>query len=282
MITRITSFEGNIGFLLILKQFGFYAVALISIFVFDFLASKNNLTKRSSYKILLFSLFISILPITIQIDTMLVSNLFILLALRRIISLRSNIKVKKKLFDAAFWIGIASLFYFWAILFFILIIAALFFYSINQIKNWIIPFTGLLTVAVIITSYSIIENNSFGNLYNYLEATDFDFTKYNALNLIVGLTTLISLGVWALFFYMGKIKEKAKRRRPSHLLIIAAILISIIIILITPNKNGSEFIFMFAPLSIIMANYIDSIKEHWFAELFIWILILTPVSYLAL
>jgi hypothetical protein len=53
-------------------------------------------------------------------------------------------------------------------------------------------------------------------------------------------------------------------------------------ILVAPNKNGSEFIFMFAPLAVIMTNYIESIKEEWFAELFIWILILTPFSYLAL
>lgn len=282
MFTRINNFEGSLNFILFLKQIGLYSVVLASIFVLDFFVSKNSLTKRSSYKILLFSLFIAILPVTIQIDNVLISNLFVLLAIRRIISLRSNKDVKKKLFDAAFWIGIASLFYFWAILFFILVFAALFFYSINNFKNWIIPFIGLLTVIIIIISYSIIESNQFTDFNNYLDAISFDFATYNVLGLIIGITILTSLGLWTLFFYIRNLKNKIKRQRPSHILIIVALLISVANVLIVPNKNGSEYIFMFAPLSIIMANYIESIKEKWFAELFVWILILTPISYLAL
>ena len=162
------------------------------------------------------------------------------------------------------------------------LVAALIFYSITNFKNWIIPFIGLLTVVIIITSYSIIENNNFNEIFNYFDITSFDFTTYNVLNLIIGITIIASLGLWTLFFYIRNLKGKIKRQRPSHILIIVAILISVIIILIVPNKNGSEFIFMFAPLSIIMANYIESIKEQWFAEVFVWILILTPVSYLML
>jgi len=282
MIIRINSFEDDLSLLLILKQIGLYTVVLISIFVLDFLVNKNNLTKKNSYKILLFSLFLAILPVTVQIDNLLISNLFVLFAIRRIISLRTNTNIKKKLFDAAFWIAIASLFYFWSILFFILVFAALFFYSISNFKNWIIPFIGLLTVIIIVISYSIIESNSFSDLNNYMDTISFDFTTYNILDLIIGLTIVSSLGLWALLFYIKNLKNKIRTQRPSHILIVATLLISIIIILIAPNKNGSEFIFIFAPLSIIIANYIESIKELWFAELFIWILILTPISYLTL
>ena len=282
MITRISNFEEDLSLLVILKQIVFYSVALFSIFTLDFLVNKNNLTKKNSYKILLFSLFIVLLPDTLKIDNVLISNLFVLLALRRIISLRTNKKIKRKLFDAAFWIGIATLFNFWTILFFILIIAALIFYSITNFKNWVIPFIGLLTVGIILTSYSIIENNQFVVLSSYFDTIGFDFTTYNAPNLIIGITILASLGLWTLLFYIRNLKNRKRTQRPSHILIIVSFFISVVIILISPNKNGSEFIFMFAPLSIIMANYIESIKEVWLAELFIWILILTPISYLSL
>ena len=282
MITRISNFEEDLSLLVILKQIVFYSVALFSIFTLDFLVNKNNLTKKNSYKILLFSLFIVLLPDTLKIDNVLISNLFVLLALRRIISLRTNKKIKRKLFDAAFWIGIAILFNFWTILFFILIIAALIFYSISNFKNWVIPFIGLLTVGIILTSYYIIENNQFVVLSSYFDTIGFDFTTYNAPNLIIGITILASLGLWTLLFYIRNLKNRKRTQRPSHILIIVSFFISVVIILISPNKNGSEFIFILAPLSIIMANYIESIKEIWFAELFIWILILTPISYLAL
>jgi hypothetical protein len=279
LFTRISNYKGSLNLIFVLEQLGLFIVVLISFFILDFLVSKNNLTKKSSYKILMFGLLLVLLPITFQINNVLISNVFILFALRRIISLRTNLNVKKKLFDAAFWIGIASLFYFWSILFFTLIIAALIVYSLASVKNWIIPLIGLSTVAAITISYLIMMPVQI-ELSNYLDVVSFDFTKYNRLNLIIGITILMSLGIWTLFFYMKNLKDKIKRQRRSHVLIIVSVLIGMIIILIAPNKNGSEFIFLFAPLSVIMANYLESLKKHWFAELFIWILILTPIFFL--
>ena len=69
-----------------------------------------------------------------------------LLGYRRIISLRSQINVNKKLFDAAFWIAIAAYFIFGLYCFLLLIIITLLLYTDNNIKHWLIPFTGLLTV----------------------------------------------------------------------------------------------------------------------------------------
>jgi hypothetical protein len=261
-----------------LKEIVLYSMTLLSIFVLSFFVNKNNLTKQNSFKILLFSLFFACIPETMQHGNIIISNVFILFAIRRIISLRSNLYIKRKLFDAAFWIALASLFYFWSILFFILVFAALIFYSIGQINNWIIPFTGILTVGLIIVCYYIIAENSFGDIFMYVEGVSFDFSNYNKLRLIISITIVISLGIWALFFYIKKLQDKSRAYRPSFILILIALIIGAAIIVIGPNKNGSEFIFMFAPLAIIMTNYIESIKETWFAELYVWLLVLTPLT----
>ena len=68
----------------------------------------------------------------------------------------------------------------------------------------------------------------------------------------------------------------------SYILILVAALISLAIIIISPNKSGSEFLFLIAPLSIIVANYIELIKEKWFKEVLIWILIIAPIVTLLL
>jgi putative effector of murein hydrolase LrgA (UPF0299 family) len=54
------------------------------------------------------------------------------------------------------------------------------------------------------------------------------------------------------------------------------------IIAISPNKNGSEFLFLFAPLSIIITNYLETIKERWFKEALIIGLVVTPILILLL
>lgn len=280
LVIRFGYYSEGIDSTQILKELVLYSVTILSIFVLSFFVNKNNLTKQNSFKILFFSLFLACIPETIQHGNIIISNVFILFAIRRIISLRSNLSIKKKLFDAAFWIVLASLFYFWSILFLILVFAALIFYSIGQINNWIIPFTGILTVVLIVVCYYLLTENSFGDINRYVDGLSFDFSNYNKLSLIISITIILSLGLWALFFYIRKLQDKTRAYRPSFILILIALIIGSTIVILAPNKNGSEFIFLFGPLAIIMTNYIESIKETWFAEVFVWLLIITPIAQL--
>jgi len=86
---------------------------ILSLFVLNFIAKKNDLTKRSAYKTLLFALFAISFAELLENAPVIISNLCILLALRRIISLKSHKFVQQKIFDATFWIAIATLYNFW-------------------------------------------------------------------------------------------------------------------------------------------------------------------------
>jgi hypothetical protein len=264
------------------KQTGLLAVCLSSVFVLDFLVSRNNLTKKNSYKILIFSLFIALLPVTVLNSKLLIANFFILLALRRIISLRTNKDIKKKLFDASFWICIATLFYFWAILFYVLIFVGLMLYRIVDLKNWIIPIIGALTVVIIGISYMIlIGHNILEYSYQHIYFS-FDFSSLNSKRIVISATIILSYGVWSLLYFIRYLKAKSKKSRPSFLLIIFAVIIGLLILAVSPNKNGSEFLFLFAPLSIIITNYLETISEKWFKEALLLGLIATPILILVL
>ena len=282
LILRLEALKDSFSIVLLAKQLVIFTIVISSIFMLDFFVRKNYLTLKNSYKILIYSLLLTIFPIVFKDTSILVANFFVLLAFRRMISIRSRINVKKKLFDAAFWIGVAALFYFWAILFFALIISTLILFSIAQAKNWLIPFAGLLAILILIVTYSFVLNDDFSHLFNYLKSTSFDFTAYNNPQLIIAMTIVTSLGLWALFFYVKNLKEKTRANKPSFILVIIAMFIGIAIMVVAPNKNGSEFIFGLAPLAIVITNYLETIKERWFAEIFIWILIVTPLAYLLL
>ena len=282
VLSGVGSIDKDISFALILNELGKYAVVLLSIFVLDFLVNKNKLSKKNGYEILIYSLLLAVLPITMQISNVLMANFFILLALRRIISLRSQLQVKKKLFDAAFWIAIASLFYFWAILFFALIIAALFFYAIGHFKNWIIPFIGVLTVAIIVIGWSIVFQDNIDVLPSILDVANLNFVDYNTAEIIFAITAISVLTLWALFFFVASLKQRPKAYRPSYILVIFALLIGLVIVFVTPNKNGSELLFAFPAITIIISNYLEAIQKRWLAELYIWLLISTPFFLLML
>ena len=267
---------------LILKDIGLFLVCLSTVFILDFLASRNNLTKKNSYKILIFSLFVALLPESILNPNLLLSNLFILLAIRRIISLRSNKDIKKKLFDAAFWISIATLFYFWAILFYTLIFIGLILYRIVDVKNYIVPFIGVLTVGILSISYMILTGQELiGYFDNHIDIS-FDFSSLNSKRIVISSTIILTYGIWSLLYFIRNLKSKSKKSRPSFILLIFAVIIGLAIVVISPNKNGSEFIFLFAPLSIIITNYVETISEKWFKEGLLLGLVITPIVILML
>lgn len=267
---------------LLFKETGLFLVCLATVFILDFLASRNNLTKKNSYKILIFSLFVALLPESILNSNLLFSNLFVLLAIRRIISLKSNKDIKKKLFDAAFWISIATLFYFWAILFYALIFIGLILYRIVDVKNYIVPFIGILTVGVLSSSYMILTGQDLLGYFNNLIEFSFDFSSLNSQRIVISSTIILTYGIWSLLYFIRYLKSKSKKSRPSFILLIFAALIGLVIIAVSPHKNGSEFIFLFAPLSIIITNYLETISEKWFKESLLLGLVFTPILILML
>lgn len=277
-LTRNEEVTTNLGLAIIGKELGKYFIILASIFVLDFLVNKNKLTKKNGYEILIYTLLIAAFSPTIQNTNVFVANFFIVLALRRIISLKSNLNIKKKLFDAAFWVCIAALFHFWAILFLLLIVAALILHSIANIKNWIIPIIGILTVAVIVVSYSIIMDNDFGDFYSYVDDISVDFTSYTLQKIVTPIAILSVVAIWSLGYYIMNIKNKQKRLRPSFLLILITFLIGLMVIIVSPQKDSSELLFIFPSLTIILSNCVEAIKKKWLAEVFIWILILLPIT----
>ncbi|WP_299114812.1 DUF6427 family protein [uncultured Winogradskyella sp.] len=264
------------------KAFIRLIVVLFLIFLLDFIISKNNLAKKNSYAIMTFGLLFGMFPEALKHSNFLFANLFILFALRRLISLHSNLHIKKKLFDAGFWIMLATLFYFWAILFFALVIVALIYHSQNDVKNTIIPFVGVATVIVLLLVYNTIVYNTFIRPSNLERFASLDYTPYNSKALILKFTVLFASFIWIVIYFFRTLPDKNKKLRPSYFLIAWASIIAVLVGIIAPVKNGSEFLFLFAPFSIIMANYIEVVSERWFKEVFITLLIITPIISLLL
>jgi len=253
-----------------------------SILITDFIVSKNYLSQKSNYEVFFFSLFLLLFPkVFLQIDIIL-ANLFLLLALRRLLSLRSQKEFIKKLYDASFLIGIATLFYFWSILFVFIIFVTLFFHSKNKIEHWFVPILGLLTVGIVGSACSVIFNNDFFSILNISSEVGFDYSHYNSAQFIASITLLFSFGIWSSVYYLQSIKKKKKVLRATYKIVFATSCIAFLVILLSPVKDGSEFLFLFAPLAIIITNYAEMIKEKWFKEIFILLIVITPFILLML
>ena len=107
---------------------------LVCFFLVNFIVKKNGLTKNSSYAIFFFLLYLMIFPSVFSYSNLLFANFFLLLAMRRIISLQTLKAPKEKIFDASMWIFIASLFHFWCILFVLLVYISIIFHVSERLS----------------------------------------------------------------------------------------------------------------------------------------------------
>ena len=281
-VARIDSVDGGITLDFVLKQTVLLLVMFGSILMLNFIVSKNSLSNNNNYEVVLFSLFLLFITQTTNDANVLFSNFFVLLGLRRTVSLRSPKNTKKKLFDAAFWIAIAAFFYFWSILFFVLILLSLALYSDRNVRHWVIPFLGVTTVILISALVSVVVYDDFFEIINVVPAVSYDFSNYNSMAYLIAITVLLSFGIWSSIYYLKNIKKKQKAFRASFKTIILATVISFFIVILAPEKNGSEFLFLFAPLAIIMANYLEIVEDKWFKEIFLAVLLILPFALLLL
>ncbi len=257
-----------------IKNGSFLAAAILMIFVLNFIVRKNSLSEDNSYAIFFYILLWSFFPNSFVNEGVFISNFVLLFAFRRIYSLRSLIKTKEKIFDGAFWIGIASLFYIWSLLFIILLYAAILIFRKADLRNILIPLIGLITPVFLSYTYLLV----FNDLESFARIWEIDYSLglgiYNSSNYLtplvfIGLVAIISIIPTTKKTLVGKIDVKS-----TWFLMIAHILVSLLIVFVAPEKDGSEFTFLFFPLSILFANYLQILKKYWIKEAILYLFII--------
>lgn len=139
----------------------FLLLSILIIFILNFIIRKNGLTEDNSLAILFFILMVSYFPNIFGNDGLFLSNFILLFAFRRIYSLRSSLETKEKIFDSSFWIGIASLFYVWSVLFILIVYAGIVIFRKTDWRNFLIPLIGLVTPVFLSYTYLLAFDDWF-------------------------------------------------------------------------------------------------------------------------
>ena len=305
MITSIFSKSKPVNFLIVaiamvlvfvmtnlsFEEFTFYSIshyilrliiALFFVFLLDFVIAKNDLTKKNSYGIMVLLLIFAIFPEVLTNTDMMLSGIFVCFALRRILSLHTNRHVKKKFFDATFWIALAALCYSWALLFLIVVFLAYVFHWQNDMKTIVVSFLGLFTVFALMLMYNIVFYDIYFKSSAISFHIDFNFSYFNSISKISALTVISTIYIWSLFHYFRQVGETKKKEKSRFVLVAVASLVAFCLVIITPKKNGTELIFMFMPFAIIVANYLERIPVRWFREVVVSLLIIASLLRLLL
>ncbi|MFP9115045.1 DUF6427 family protein [Flavobacterium sp. RHBU_3] len=248
------------------EKAGLLLLLCASVLLVGFITLRNNLSKANSYAVLLFILFYILFPTTLVNARIIVASFFLLLAMRRLISLQSLISPKEKIFDAAFWILAASIFHFWCIIYLVLVFVSIVFHVARDYRNWLIPFIALVAVTVIyVMGGLMIGHNLFDHLFDEM-VPSFDFTYFENIYQNIALSLYAAIAALLVFPYVVSISSKPLNMQASHKKVLYSFLIGVGIYILSNHKNNSLLIFTFAPLAIMGANFIESQKSDWTRE----------------
>ena len=277
---------------LLLTHSAFVIFSVLIMLLLDFIIRKNHLTQNNTYAIFFFTCFLTMLPIIFLQHKIILANAFLLLALRRLMSLRSDKNSEKKILDASIWITLASLFYFWSLLFFVPLWIAIVQKPNSTYKQMLVPITGFLAVFVINTAYQMLATDTFSWFLNWKDEVGFDFSAYNSAAILVPVTIMLAFYIWTAVYRILRISKLSLKERPNHLLLLYVSITTLFIALGAPEKTGAELFFIMAPVAIVSANYIESpekeqyrekdMAEFWFKEIMLWLVVILPFVFLFL
>ncbi len=271
-------FSGGFSIENIAQSVGIWILFILTMFILNFISQKNDLTKPSSYRILLFAVFATAIPQALQNSSIIISGVFVMLALRRILSFRSGLHMERKLFDAGFWICFAILTYFWTITFFGILVIGLMFYGGSILRYWFIPLLSIICVGTLTACYILYIGGDQSFILDVIDAISFDFSSYSEISVLLPIAVFITLYLWTVFSYWQELRKATISQRPLYRILLFVSLITFLIILLAPDKSGAEWYFFLIPLAIIMANYLENVKGKWFKEFLLWIVVIVPIA----
>ncbi len=248
-------------------------ILLVCFFLVNFIVKKNGLTKDSSYTILFFLLFLLLFPSVFSHSNLLFANFFLLLAMRRLISLQTLKAPKEKIFDASIWIFIASLFHFWCILFVLLVYISIVFHVSRDYRNWLLPFVALVATAVVFLFLALLIDQSWLNHIVKQAQMNFelDYFTHNYQNAALSFYVVVSL-----YFLLSMIFTLTNRPlilQASYKKMVFGFLIGCVVFLFSPEKNNAMLLFTFFPLAVMTTNNIEYSQNKMYQEIVLLLLI---------
>ena len=265
----------SVGFFI--KKTIIIGVIVASFFTANFIIKKNGLSKDSAYMILFYLLLLLFFPSVMNNLDLIISNFFIILALRRLISLQSPKSLKEKIFDASLWIFVASLFHFWSILFVILVFISILFHTARDYRTWFLPFIAFFASSMIFILIDLFFDKNI--ISDLIENTSRDFQinyfTNNYQNIALSLFATISL--YFTVYVVFTIPNRPIILHSSYKKILAAFFIGIAVFLISPNKSNDILIFTFAPLAFMITLFTETPQSKLKREISVSIIILSSL-----
>lgn len=268
-----------LGVLIVLRGYSwtvvvpsFFILALCMIML-QFVLLKNELIGQSAIGMWMFMwLLLAVLVINIQIKAV-VGCLLLLLALWRLLSLRSSRNVIAKIFDASFWIAILCFIDPWNAILFLMVYAGIFLYASNKVRHWFIPFIAVACIAFLAFTVAYVFELPLDTPWkNSWKINDFNLvlTDYNAFIFY----SLLTLSIIFLGVYVVRILDVNKRVPAAVSLLVVSMVATVTLMVINKYTPVASGLLIVPVLAVILGRNAYYVKNKRLREALLWLPVL--------
>ncbi|SQA77131.1 Uncharacterised protein [Capnocytophaga ochracea] len=232
----------------------------------------NELTDtKNCYSIAFFSIFVVLFPTLFDKVKLVGANLLIIVALWRVLTLKTGEGIPQKLFDTSLLIICAGLLHPWALIFLLNVWISLLFYGAEKRRYWFIPLLAIITVSILLGAILLILQepfpiDDFTNLITSDINNLLNFSSHSIPTTIAVCSLALLLLVALAVYYFRSVYHSI-----SSLVVIQFLWIGLIVVFLS-----KEVIYTFAPIAILFALYVEKIRVWWLKEIVLWSLLSMP------
>ena len=254
------------------------ALVILLITLYYFMVETNRLTYTNHYSILYFCLLFALFYPALILTKLLVIQVVLALAFKRIYSLRINQNIKEKLFDSALLIGVSSVFFQESGLFILLIYSAIFLFKRTYWNFLFIPLFGFITpyFLIYIYSLSIADFSFFYRVFYYKMNFNLELFQQIPLSIYIGIVFLI--GLINFMICTAKTSNYNNEFRGLWRLIFVHFITAGLLLFFGMRFTIYNAVYLIFPTGIILANYLQTITVKWRKEAFVFIFIALVLS----
>ena len=199
------------------------------------------------------------------------ANLLIIVALWRVLTLKTGEGIPQKLFDTSLLIICAGLLHPWALIFLLNVWISLLFYGAEKRRYWFIPLLAIITVSILLGAILLILQepfpiDDFTNLITSDINNLLNFSSHSIATTIAVCSLALLLLVALAVYYFRSVYHSI-----SSLVVIQFLWIGLIVVFLS-----KEVIYTFAPIAILFALYVEKIRVWWLKEIVLWSLLSMP------
>lgn len=232
----------------------------------------NELTDtKNCYSIAFFSIFVVLFPTLFDKVKLVGANLLIIVALWRVLTLKTGDGIPQKLFDTSLLIICAGLLHPCALAFLLNVWISLLFYGAEKRRYWFIPLLAIITVSILLGAILLILQepfpiDDFTNLITSDINNLLNFSSHSIATTIAVCSLALLLLVALAVYYFRSVYHSI-----SSLVVIQFLWIGLIVVFFS-----KEVIYIFAPIAILFALYVEKIRVWWLKEIVLWSLLSMP------